>query len=110
MGDVFLCMRGEDLQQHELFSYGSLEERVPKGSSVASHPIDGGRGVEGSEPPFRGDLRGRWTQVDSAGAITPRFAVADVVLDAKRADADGADGIQPVVPLVRGSLSQRAGV
>ena len=27
-------MRGEDLQQHELFSYGSLEERVP-----ADHPL-----------------------------------------------------------------------
>jgi transposase len=27
-------MRGEDLQQHELFSYGSLEERVP-----ATHPL-----------------------------------------------------------------------
>jgi transposase len=27
-------MRGEDLQQHELFSYGSLEERVP-----SNHPL-----------------------------------------------------------------------
>ncbi|HWR16175.1 MAG TPA: IS5 family transposase [Terriglobales bacterium] len=27
-------MRGDDLQQHELFSYGSLEERVP-----ANHPL-----------------------------------------------------------------------
>lgn len=27
-------MRGEDVQQHELFSYGSLEERVP-----ANHPL-----------------------------------------------------------------------
>jgi hypothetical protein len=27
-------MRGEDLQQHELFTYGSLEERVP-----ADHPL-----------------------------------------------------------------------
>jgi transposase len=27
-------MRGEDLQQHELFSYGSLEERVPR-----DHPL-----------------------------------------------------------------------
>lgn len=27
-------MRGEDLQQHELFSYGSLEERIP-----ADHPL-----------------------------------------------------------------------
>ena len=27
-------MRGEGLQQHELFSYGSLEERVPAG-----HPL-----------------------------------------------------------------------
>ena len=27
-------MRGEDLQQHDLFSYGSLEDRVP-----ADHPL-----------------------------------------------------------------------
>jgi len=27
-------MRGEDLQQHELFSYGSVEERVP-----CDHPL-----------------------------------------------------------------------
>jgi hypothetical protein len=27
-------MRGEDIQQSELFSYGSLDERVP-----ASHPL-----------------------------------------------------------------------
>jgi len=27
-------MRGEDQQQHELFGYGSLEERVPQ-----SHPL-----------------------------------------------------------------------
>ena len=27
-------MRGEDLQQHDLFSYGSLEERIP-----ADHPL-----------------------------------------------------------------------
>jgi hypothetical protein len=27
-------MRGEDLQQYDLFSYGSLEERVP-----ADHPL-----------------------------------------------------------------------
>ena len=29
-----MYMRGEDLQQHDLFSYGSLEERVP-----ADHPL-----------------------------------------------------------------------
>jgi hypothetical protein len=27
-------MRGEDLQQHELFSYGSLEKKVP-----GEHPL-----------------------------------------------------------------------
>ena len=27
-------MRGEDLQQHDLFSYGSLEDRVP-----VDHPL-----------------------------------------------------------------------
>lgn len=34
-------MRGEDLQQHELFSYGSLEERVP-----ADHPLRPIRGMD----------------------------------------------------------------
>ena len=29
-----MYMRGEDIQQRELFSYGSLEERVPAG-----HPL-----------------------------------------------------------------------
>ena len=33
-------MRGEDLQQHELFSYGTLEERVP-----ADHPLRPIRGM-----------------------------------------------------------------
>lgn len=31
-------MRGDDLQQHDLFSYGSLEDRVP-----ADHPLRPGR-------------------------------------------------------------------
>jgi hypothetical protein len=29
-----MYMRGEDIQQNELFSYGSLEERIP-----ANHPL-----------------------------------------------------------------------
>ena len=33
-------MRGEDLQQHDLFSYGSLEDRVP-----ADHPLRPIRGM-----------------------------------------------------------------
>src|SRR3954452_14013509 len=31
---ALMCMRGEDIQQSELFSYGSLEERVP-----VNHPL-----------------------------------------------------------------------
>ena len=33
-------MRGEDQQQHELFGYGSLEERVPQ-----DHPLRPIRGM-----------------------------------------------------------------
>jgi hypothetical protein len=37
-------MRGEDIQQSELFSYGSLDERVPE-AFVASHSGDGRSGL-----------------------------------------------------------------
>ena len=32
--DCLICIRREDRQQHELFSYSSLEERIP-----ADHPL-----------------------------------------------------------------------
>src|SRR5208282_1897056 len=47
---------------------------------------------------------------DSAGATAAGVAAADAVLDPQRADADGADGVQPAVPLVRGDVDERRSV
>jgi hypothetical protein len=103
-------MRGEDIQQSELFSYGSLEERVPE-----KHPL---RAIRAMVDEALGEMSarfdeiypGRWPAVDSAGATAAGAVVADAVLDSQRADVDGANGIQPVVPLVCRALGQRTGL
>lgn len=48
-------MRGEDIQQHELFSYGSLEEWVP-----ADHPL---RSVRKMVDEALKDLNGRFDEI-----------------------------------------------
>ena len=48
-------MRGEDNQQHELFSYGSLEERVPSG-----HPL---RPIRAMVDEALKDLSGRFDEI-----------------------------------------------
>ncbi|MGH9434291.1 MAG: IS5 family transposase [Terriglobia bacterium] len=48
-------MRGEDLQQHELFSYGSLEERVP-----ANHPL---RPIRSMVDEALKDMDGRFNEI-----------------------------------------------
>lgn len=50
-------MRGEDKQQHDLFSYGSLEDRVPQ-----NHPLRPIRGMvdealNALSPKFDADLQ-----------------------------------------------------
>src|SRR5215475_2099436 len=48
-------MRGEDIQQHELFSYGSLEERVP-----VDHPL---RPIRKMVDEALKDLSGRFDEI-----------------------------------------------
>ena len=98
-------MRGEDRQQHGLFSYGSLGDRLPQG-----HPLRPIRAmVDGAlkrlSPKFD-EIYGE----EGRPSITPGAAAADAVHGAQRADADGTAGLQLAVPLVRWPVYERVGV
>ena len=102
-------MRGTDEASGSLFSYVDLEERVP-----AKHPLRMIRQIvndalAGLDAEFERSTRRR-VVLDRAGAADPRQPAADPVLDPIRAAADGADGLQPAVPLVRGSGHRRSGL
>src|SRR5437016_2362129 len=75
----------------------------PCGSSVAADPEDGGRGLERIVAIVCAHVCGLGPAFDRAGKAAASAAAAGVVFDSERADADGAAGIQPVVPLVRGT-------
>lgn len=68
-------MRGEDLQQHELFSYGSLEERVP-----ADHPL---RPIRAMVDEALRDLSGRFDKIygeDGRKSIPPERLLRALLL------------------------------
>lgn len=68
-------MRGEDLQQHELFSYGSLEERVP-----ADHPL---RPIRIMVDEALKDLDGRFNEIydaDGRKSIPPERLLRALLL------------------------------
>jgi transposase len=68
-------MRGEDLQQHELFSYGSLEERVPSG-----HPL---RPIRSMVDEALKDMDGRFDEIygaDGRRSIPPERLLRALVL------------------------------
>src|SRR5258708_34935217 len=71
--------------------------------SAAADPQDGGRNPEATVAAVPEDVREGGPPVDSAGAVVARAAVADVVFGAQRTAADGRDGLQHFVPLVRGT-------
>ena len=95
-------MRGDDLQQFQVFSYVTPEERVP-----TDHPL---RAIRKTVDEV---LRSMSRQFDKLYAETGRKSIppgtvagavaADLLLGAQRADVDGATALQPVVPLVRGA-------
>ena len=58
----------------------------------------------------RAALRGHGPPVGRTGAAAARLAAAGVLLGALRAPADGADRLQPAVPLVRGAGHRRCRV
>lgn len=68
-------MRGEDLQQHELFSYGSLEERVPAG-----HPL---RPIRAMVDEALKDMDGRFGEIydaDGRRSIPPERLLRALLL------------------------------
>ena len=68
-------MRGEDLQQHELFSYGSLEERVPAG-----HPL---RPIRAMVDEALKDMDGRFDEIydaDGRRSIPPERLLRALLL------------------------------
>src|SRR3954464_512871 len=77
------------------------------GARAGGPPVACGSPHHGSRP--RSDLAAIrpvvcavWAAVDSARAAVARAAAAGAVYDSQRATADGAVGLQPVVPVVRG--------
>src|SRR5271168_1184147 len=94
-------MRGTDQQQSHVFSYISPEQRVR-----SDHPLRPIRAMVDEilkqlSPQFN-KMYESGSPVDSAGAVVARTVAADVVFGAQRAALDGRDGLQHIVPLVRG--------
>src|SRR5271157_2597725 len=100
-------MRGNDEQQGAVFSYLNPEERIPADPSVAADSRHDGSGAEGVMGAFRGAVRAAGASVDSSGEAVAGAVAAGSVFPAQRAATDGADELQPVVPLVRGLESGR---
>ena len=95
-------MRGADEQPGSMFSYVSLEERVP-----ADHPLRAirritDRALARLSPQFGQAVYQFRAAVDPAGEAVARVAAAGALHDPQRAAADGAAGLQPAVSLVRG--------
>jgi transposase len=68
-------MRGEDLQQHDLFSYGSLEERIP-----ADHPL---RPIRAMVDEALNDLDARFDEIygeDGRRSIPPERLLRALLL------------------------------
>lgn len=90
-----------------MFSYLSLEQRVP-----ADHPLRVIRGDRGPVPcgtgrSFQAHLFPFWLSFRSPGASPSCLAAASLFQHPPGAATDGADGLQPAVPLVRGSGVRR---
>src|ERR1017187_603084 len=62
------------------------------------------------EASARQAVRQDWTALDSTGEAVAGAVAASALLRAQRTHADGTTGLQPVVPLVRGSEHGRPGL
>src|SRR5664280_1919434 len=95
-------MRGEDEQQLGVFSYVSPEQRVPQ-----DHPLRPLRAM--ADEAWR-ELQPRFSKLyakTGRPSIAPEKLLRALLLQvlyfgAQRAHVDGATGLQPAVPLVRG--------
>ena len=94
-------MRGTDQQASHMFSYVSLEQRVP-----AAHPLRPIRQITDrilrhALAEVHEDVLEDRPPLDSAGEIASRPAAADLVYGTQGAVADGTIGIQSSLPVVR---------
>jgi transposase len=93
-------MRGEDLQQHELFSYGSLEQRIP-----ADHPL---RPIRIMVDEALREMSACFDEIygeEGRKLIPPERLLRALLLQmlyTVRSErlADGTTAVQPAVPLV----------
>src|SRR5438552_14953206 len=79
-------------------------------SSAARHPGHGGWSAYPVVAAVRRHVRPRRASVDSAGEAAASAIAADAVLDPQRTFADGRDGLQHVVSLVRSVELGRGGL
>ena len=103
-------MRGADEQPGSMFSYVSLEERVPQDHPLRAIRRITDRALERLSPRF-GTLYVNFGRPSiPPGEAAARAAAAGALHDPQRAAADGAAGLQPAVSLVRGARDGRRGV
>ena len=101
-------MRGEDIQQDELFSYGTLEERVP-----ADHPL---RPIRAMVDEALQSLDGRFEEIygdDGRKSIPPERLLRALLLQmlyTVRSERLLMEQLayKPAVPLVCGAIGERA--
>ena len=103
-------MRGEDLQQHELFSYGSLEERVP-----ADHPL---RPIRAMVDEALKEMDERFDEIygeEGRRSIPPERLLRALLLQMLYSVRSERMLMEQMeynlsVPLVRGAVGERAGL
>ena len=85
-----------------MFSYCNIEERVLRQHPQRRIRTMVNRALESVVGAFRGTVCALWRPSIPPGATAAGAAVAGAVLDPQRATVDGADRVQPAVPLVCG--------
>src|SRR5215211_5919123 len=93
-------MRGRDDRSEGVVLLRAAGGARSSRSPSAAHPGVGGRGFGGAERALRGAVLVDGPAFDRARDAAAGDAAAGLLLGALRADADGADQLQPFVPLV----------
>ena len=103
-------MRGPDRRTEGLFSYVSCESRVPAGHPLRSILPVADAALAALSGEFQQLYAAERPALDRAGEAAAGPAAAGVLLGPLRAAADGAAGLQPLVPLVRRARRRRPGL
>lgn len=96
-------MRGDNCQDDGLFSYISLEQRVPQGHPLRRLRVLVDPVLQALSARFYPDVRSGGPPLDRPGETAAGAAAARPVQYPQRTALDGAAGLQPAVSLVCGS-------